>query len=223
MTGARPGGSSGFTLLEVMVAMAILSAALVISLQSQTQSMRAAHAARSMTTAVLLARARLADLEHQLYEDGFSDIGAEDSGDFSDEGFPAFRWEWKVETVELPSVGEAEEASSGEAAGATAAAATEAAPGAGMLGALTGGGEMDPATAMMASQFELIRGVVESAVRRGTFTIFWKDRSAEQNFTLQTYFTDPTKVDAAMGLGAQPGQPGQPGQPAQPGRAPRNN
>ena len=200
----------GFTLLEVMVAMAILAGSLSLLLESQTQSVRSSNRSKMITTAVLLARARMADLEHDLYQDGFSDLGVDSSGDFSDEGFANFRWEWKVETVELPTVSEAQEAASGVPA---PGAGSSELPGAAALGAAStaatsGAGGLDPGSAMMASQFEMIRGVVESAVRRGTFTIYWKERAAEQSFRVQAYFTDPTKVDAAMGLGATGGQAG---------------
>ena len=193
-----------FTLLEVMVAMAILAASLAALLQSQTQSVQNSNRSRMTTTATLLARARMGELEHELYEDGFSDIGAESSGDFSDEGFPNFRWEWKVETVELPTVSEAQEAASG---GGEATGELPAAPGAAAL-AGSGSEALDPASAMM---FELIRGVIEASVRRGTFTIFWKERATEQSFVVQAYFTDPTRVDATMGLGGALPGPGQPG------------
>ena len=194
-----------FTLLEVMVAMAILASSLALLLESQTQSVQNSNRSKMTTTAVLLARAQIGELEHELYEDGFSDIGAESSGDFSDEGFPNFRWEWKVETVELPTVAETQEAASG---GGEATGELPATPGATAL-AGSGSEAMDAASSMMASQFELIRGVIEASVRRGTFAIFWKERATEQSFVVQAYFTDPTRVEAAMGGGGTPGQIGQ--------------
>ena len=196
---------AGFTLLEVMVAMAILAGALTVLLESQTKSVQASNRSKFMTTAVLLARAKLADLEDELYEDGFSDIGKEATGDFSDEGFANFRWEWKVETVELPTVAEAQEAASASAQGGEDVEGKPTAPGA-ALAAASGSEATDAASAMVGAQFELIRGVLEASVRRGTFTIHWKEGSREQDFSVQAYFTDPSKIEVAMGLAPAPGQ-----------------
>ena len=183
----------GFTLLEVMVAMGILAASLTILLQSQMLSIQASNRSKMITTAVLLARARLADLEDELFEEGFSDFGTEANGDFSDEGFPKFRWEWLVENVELPTVAEAQEAAAEgrdaeneggfpDPASATVAAAT------------SGSQTTDAAAEAMASRFGMIRGLLEASVRRTTFTIFWRERSREQSFKVQAYFTDPTRI-----------------------------
>jgi general secretion pathway protein I len=205
----------GFTLLEVMVAMAILAGSLTVLIEAQQQSVRASNRSKMTTTAVLLAREKLADLEAELFKDGFSDLGTDSSGDFSDEGFTNFRWEWKVETVELPSAADAQAAggtASGTTSGAGKTASPPAAPGAPLAAAAAAAGSsdtMDAATAMIASEFEMIRGLLESSVRRATFTIYWKEGGGEQSFTVQSYFTDPARIDAAMG--GLPGQGTQPG------------
>ena len=192
----------GFTLLEVMVAMAILAGSLTLLLESQTQSVRSSNRAKMTTTATLLARAKLADLEDELYREGFSDIGSEASGDFSDEGFANFRWEWKIETVELPSAADAQQAA-GAAAQGGGAEARPTAPGSAMVAA-SGSEAADAASAMVGAEFELIRGVLEASVRRGTFTIYWKEGASEQSFTVQSYFTDPSRIEMAMGLAPAP-------------------
>ena len=53
----------GFTLLEVMIAMAILAIALVAVYQSQSQSISMAGDSRFLTTASLLAQARMAEID----------------------------------------------------------------------------------------------------------------------------------------------------------------
>jgi general secretion pathway protein I len=80
----RSSHHTGFTLLEVMVAMAILAIALVAVLSSQAQSISIANEARLLTTASMLAQSKIAEIES---------IGAETSfGDFG-EDFPNYRWE----------------------------------------------------------------------------------------------------------------------------------
>ena len=86
----RPGG---FTLLEVMVALAVLAIALtsIYRLQSQTAMMSVS--ARFYSLAPQLARAKLAEIERQ----EFKDI-ASGSGDFGDD-YPGYNWTVAVEDV----------------------------------------------------------------------------------------------------------------------------
>ncbi|MDY6986542.1 MAG: prepilin-type N-terminal cleavage/methylation domain-containing protein [Thermodesulfobacteriota bacterium] len=81
------GKSSGFTLLEVMIALAIIAIALVAALGSQSQSVSLANEAKFTTTVTLLAQRKIAELEAKDAEDLISD-----SGDFGD-NFPGYRWE----------------------------------------------------------------------------------------------------------------------------------
>ena len=53
----------GFTLLEVMIAMAILATTLVVVFQSQSQSISTTGIARFQTTASLLAQSKIAEIE----------------------------------------------------------------------------------------------------------------------------------------------------------------
>ena len=80
----------GFTLLEVMIAMAILAIALVAVFQSQSQSLSMAGDSRFLTTASLLAQARMAEIET-----ASSAALAEASGDFG-EDFPHYTWHLDV-------------------------------------------------------------------------------------------------------------------------------
>ncbi|MEA3360900.1 MAG: type II secretion system protein [Thermodesulfobacteriota bacterium] len=90
----------GFTLLEVMVAIAILSIALVAVYGSQSQSISLASEAKLNTSSALLAQAKIAEIEAEDAENL-----ASDSGDFG-EDFPNYRWDLAVSDV--PSFGEQE-------------------------------------------------------------------------------------------------------------------
>ena len=81
----------GFTLLEVMVAVAILAIALVAILKANVQSLDTLAATREGTTASLLAASKMAEVEA---------VGAADWSDFQGdfgEDYPSFNW--KVETA----------------------------------------------------------------------------------------------------------------------------
>ena len=98
---APVGRPAGFTLLEVMIAVAIMSMALVAAIGSQSQSVSLATEAKFSTTATLLAQSKMADLEANATDDLFSD-----SGDFG-EDFPGYRWESEVSDVTLEKFPEA--------------------------------------------------------------------------------------------------------------------
>ncbi|MEA3414752.1 MAG: type II secretion system minor pseudopilin GspI [Thermodesulfobacteriota bacterium] len=85
----------GFTLLEVMIAMAILAITLVVVFQSQSQSISMASRARFETTASLLAQSKMAEIEATDPEE----IGP-DSGDFGDD-FPDYSWQVDVTETEI--------------------------------------------------------------------------------------------------------------------------
>ncbi len=81
--------NTGFTLLEVMIAMAILAIALTSLFGSQSASVSLAAETRFNIQAPLLARMQLSKAQSE--EEIFAD-----SGDFGDE-FPGFQWELQVE------------------------------------------------------------------------------------------------------------------------------
>jgi general secretion pathway protein I len=85
----------GFTLLEVMVAMAIIAIALTAVLGLQSQSLSLASEAKFSTTVAFLAQSKMAEIEAQKPEDLTSD-----SGDFG-EDFPGYRWDLSVNDVTL--------------------------------------------------------------------------------------------------------------------------
>lgn len=86
----------GFTLLEVMIAMAILAIALVAVYRSQSQSVSMAGEARFLTTASLLAQGKMADVE-RMNPQNLADA----SGDFG-EDFPHYAWRIEVKDTALP-------------------------------------------------------------------------------------------------------------------------
>jgi len=86
----------GFTLLEVMVALVLLSGALMAATDLAGAALRNHEQARDLNAAVLLARGRLAQLEEQYEDQGFKDGDESDQGDFSAEGWPEFRWRLEV-------------------------------------------------------------------------------------------------------------------------------
>jgi general secretion pathway protein I len=93
LTFADKSTCAGFTLLEVMVAVAIIALSFTSLLGSQSQSISYAATARFETVASLLARQKLS----QIYIEGFDGLFAGD-GDFED-GFADYHWQTDVEDL----------------------------------------------------------------------------------------------------------------------------
>jgi general secretion pathway protein I len=86
----------GFTLLETVIALAILALALMAIFDLNSGAVANHVYSKHLTIATLLARSKMTDLEQQLYEEGFSNDDDEESGDFSEEGWPNFKWRAKI-------------------------------------------------------------------------------------------------------------------------------
>lgn len=81
---------SGFTFLEVMVAVMIIAISFVTLIGSQSQSVSIAGYSRFNVDAALLAQQKLTEIESAGFDDIFSG-----QGDFGEE-FPAYRWKSEV-------------------------------------------------------------------------------------------------------------------------------
>ena len=87
--------NKGFTLLEIMIAVAILAVALVTLLGSQSQSVFFANSAKFETMAALLAQSKMSEITIQ-----DADSLSSDSGDFG-EDYPGYAWEATVSDVSI--------------------------------------------------------------------------------------------------------------------------
>jgi general secretion pathway protein I len=93
-TSVHPGGRSGFTLLEVMVAVAIVAIAFSAVYKLYSQAFAMNQSARFYATATLLAQTKLAELSTQSPSDLM-----DDSGNFADQ-FAGYSWQITVREVE---------------------------------------------------------------------------------------------------------------------------
>src|SRR6478672_6831857 len=86
----------GFTLLEVIVALAILGVSLMGIFDLNSGAIASHAYAKRLTVATMLARSKMEDVKQKLYDEGFSTDDQELSGDFGDEGFGSFKWKAKI-------------------------------------------------------------------------------------------------------------------------------
>jgi len=86
----------GFTLLEVMIALALLALVGVAFLRAQAGSVRLLDESGQVSLATLLAREKMAEMEGT----GFPELGKTSGG--GGEAFPGFHWERIVSSTDLP-------------------------------------------------------------------------------------------------------------------------
>ena len=95
--------SFGFTLLEVMIALAVMAIVLVSVYRMHSQSLTMNTAARFYTQAPILAQGKIAELE-ALSSGAFP----ENSGDFGEQ-FPGYSWKTSVADITSEILGEVAE------------------------------------------------------------------------------------------------------------------
>ena len=99
----RAGGRKGFTLLEVMVAVAILAVALSAVFSAEAGSIRAAQRARKMGLATLLVRCKMGEIEEELAVKGLPAVMANGKDKCCKEGaIEGYECKWEVQPIVLP-------------------------------------------------------------------------------------------------------------------------
>jgi len=107
----------GFSLLEVMVALAILVVSLAILVETQSNAVVMTREAERMITATDLAVGKLTEARLYLEEEGFQNDQVHEEGDFDDWGddlltveigdeLEDYHWEWWITEVELELAGD---------------------------------------------------------------------------------------------------------------------
>jgi prepilin-type N-terminal cleavage/methylation domain-containing protein len=178
----------GFSLLEVLVSLAILAMSLVIVSRIVTGNVSASNHARMTTAATFLARCRISMMEQSLLEYGFAELDGELTGTFSEEGFSRFRWYSNVERIELP----ADSTQKVQQAATTATLSTNPME---MLSGFMGG--------FMATLMDPIRLGLQESVRKLTVRVQWDEAGKpEQSFEVVSFLTDPARLETAVTLAA---------------------
>ncbi len=96
------GCDNGFTLLEVMIALAIVGIALVTLLGLETRTIQLAETQQRVTQATLLAQEKMTEIEIETGAQALSGIG-EHEGQFT-APFELYRWSVALEPTPLPAI-----------------------------------------------------------------------------------------------------------------------
>jgi general secretion pathway protein I len=203
----------GFTLLEVMVAMAILALGLSTILSSQTGLFATTRRVELETEAASLVRCKMSEIELELMENGFSLVDQSESGECcEDDDVNAFRCEWVIETVRLPDPPAFEENSEEDtdsdetsdplSAGTDLASAIPTADGSlGQVGSVDdlagslapssgaeGGGIIGMALSMV---YPSLKPMLEASIRKVKVKVLWNEGKKERSFEVIQYITNP--------------------------------
>ena len=174
---------SGFTLIEIMISLSILSITLVSIYVAQGNSLRASGRAENIQTASSLARQKMTEMMLELQKDldkgKFPDEGTEEQGTF-DPPLDRFRWEFAVKKVEIKMA----DTPSGEGASGGAPA-----PGAGPT---TSTGEEAGQTneapeAAMRNMAQMVTKKINESVREISTKVIWEELGEEQSLVVTTH------------------------------------
>lgn len=234
------GKSRAFTLLEVLVAIAILGLGLTVILSSQAGLFSSASRGEHLTVASNLLRCKMSEVELDLAQKGFNLTDENDEGPCCDDESEGYSCAWKIERVELPPLPESSPLDGGDAGVASGDAPAPAGPldmlanlsqsatgasAAGDPSALMeslGGGGIE--SMVMGFVYPTLKPMLEASIRRVTVKVTWKEGAKERELEVTQFLTRPQEGELAtadqLGLTPAPGSSGGsviPGFPGLPG------
>jgi general secretion pathway protein I len=220
---AAVAGRRGFTLLEVLVAIAILGLGLTMILSSQVGLFSGASRGEHFTIATNLARCKMSEVELKLLKDGYPVTDEKDEGSCcGDDGEPGYTCAWKIERIELPEPSEMLDGGSDSSDPSQSPfAALE------KLGVMPGsdgkqGASSGPAPSLqniaetvgessmgaglgpmvMGMVYPSLKPMLEASIRKLTVAVEWKEGSNKREFLVTQYVTDPQQGELDGDAGA---------------------
>jgi general secretion pathway protein I len=209
----------GFSLLEVMVAMAILGLTLTVILSAQGGLAASNRSAANMGQAIQLGRCKMTEIEEQLLKIGYPEIDqTETQVPCCIDGTPEnFSCDTKVERVELPNMNTGNSLGDGGALIGAASAMlgpNNAAGGPGLDLNVDGGlqglgqqlmGQMGPMAGpggagaqglismVMGMLYPSMKPMYEASIRRVTVTVKWKEGPNDRELPITQFITNPQR------------------------------
>ncbi len=164
----------GFTLLEVIIAMAIMVIAFAAILAVEGGAINASARAKQLNVVAMLAKNQMIDTEYLIEGKTFDEVEKEKEGTF-ESPYQDFRWKRTVKELQFPKIlgglgkpGGSESKENG--AGSSS----------------SGGGDTEMADMIT----KMITSFFSKALREVTVTVFWKRGKGEQSYALTTFWVD---------------------------------
>jgi general secretion pathway protein I len=203
------GKQAGFTLLEVLIAIAILGLSLTAILSAQGGAVRAVARARHIDVAVGLLRCKMSEIEEQLRVEGFPELDQEDNGpccEGDEDGFMTCAWRIERSTFPDPELGKLDldttlnpgnidnfkdpfagrgEDGTASDLGTLASNLTGDAEGGGI------GGVGGIASMIMGLVYPDLKVMLEASTRRVTVEISWPEGKREQSIEIAQWLSKP--------------------------------
>ena len=223
----------GFTLLEVMISLAILAVGLV-AISDLNGGAVAMHAyGRHATEATLLLRGKMLDVEEEVQKAGFSDFDDEKHGSFDEDGSPAYSWKAEIlkpdvqldpaQLMAMLGLGDSKGGHNGGAGGPGGGAGGLGGGAGGLLGALGGGAGKGGAAALLGGPMAgILQGqaktfieTLKKSVREIRLTVSWQDGKSSRGVSASQMIVilPETVGKAGQTAGGTPIPPALPGQP----------
>ncbi len=153
---------SGFTLIEVMIAVGILAIGIGAILVAENNSLEVTLRAKRMTTVAMLAKNALIQAEREISGKSFTEVKPEENGQF-DAPFQEFKWERKIKEITFPNILDQSKEKKDEIS------------------------KIDENTLRVV---KIATGYLSKASREITVTIKWIDKKEEQKFVVSQYWVD---------------------------------
>ena len=192
----------GFTLLEVMIAVAILGLSLTAIFSSEVGAANIAARARRQNVAVTLARCKMGEIEQIIAIEGLPAIEKKDTDSCCEHApVEGFECEWIVERIILPEFGaqDEEDDSSQDAANRQLNAAYDQVNSEGdTTQQIIAGNGGNLAGLALQIGFPILKPFLEEQVRRATVSIRWKEGPREIGFDLIQYLVSEQPAAADL-------------------------
>ncbi len=152
--------NQGFTLLEVIIAMAIMAIAFSAILAVEGGAINASARAKQLNVVAMLAKNQMVDSEALIEGKKFEEVQKEQEGAFP-APFQDYRWKRTVKELKFPNFAS------------------------GALGNKNSGNDM-----MSDMVGKIITNFFSKALRVLTVTVYWKKGKGEQSYSLSTFWVD---------------------------------
>lgn len=151
---------SGFTLLEIMIAVGIIAIGIGAILVAENNSLDVTVRAKRMTTVAMLAKNALIEAEREIEGKTFDETKKETAGSF-EAPFAEYKWERKINEITFPNIMDQASAEQKE-----------------------GVDENTTRVVKLATKY------LSKASREVVITIKWVEKKEEQKFTVSQYWVD---------------------------------